>query len=658
MKYYIKKNISIPSIHYNNPTYVKYPTGISYETGYYFNPYNIYNATYNNSHENFYYFNNNPIYKIRDNFTRTLSYSFSKKNNNNNQKNDCNNNTFNYRKINNNINNCPNIKKSIKNSNNNNILYNSINNMTNNKIHKSIPNAKLNSIYYCNCNYNLENNNNFTNTFNGVIWNKENFYKKGAYSIISGINYIDDYFNEDYNIRKKANKKKDDLIDKKLFVQSCNNSENKNRKLKKIIISNGSAYIPDNGRIKNFKYNNTFYISNPNKIIKKLGTNSITSKNDSNENQPQLNNKFKTINNEEKLSKIKENKTNKKQIKKFKSFNYIKVENKNYIMYKPSIQDDKPSVNSQNLTTENHNIKQNSHNNKNKDKSADEKNNETKSYKKLKKNNIIRKKINLNLLSEKLSKIKIKRTIDTVNKSNNKTSISHLSTKQNSRNASEKVIKSISHSNNFMVTINTSKSKDIQTKEKKQNLKFSINKTSKNNIPIGKKSKKECELCHTLVDSYLYRIHYMSHPTRILKFLYLGNFTHATKIEELKKLGINYILNCASECYNINLPEDIKELHLMIRDYEDFELFDYFEKANQFINKCKSMGGKCLVHCKLGISRSAAFVIAYLIKYTKLGVDEAFNYIKNKRITIKPNDGFMRQLYLYEKISKKNNSEN
>lgn len=537
--------------------------------------------------------------------------------------------------------------------------------MTNNKIHKSIPTAKLNSIYYCNCNYNLENNNNFTNTFNGVIWNKENFYKKGAYSIISGINYIDDYFNEDYNIRKKANKKKDDLIDKKLFVQSCNNSENKNRKLKKIIISNGSAYIPDNGRIKNLKYNNTFYISNPNKIIKKLGTNSITSKNDSNENQPQLNNKFKIvsknqklINNEEKLSKIKENKTNKKQIKKYKSFNYITEENKNYIMSKPSFQDDKLLENSQNLTTENHNIKQNSHNNKNKDKSVDEKNNETKLYKKLKKNNIIRKKINLNLLSQKLPKAKIKKRIDTVNKSNNITSISYLSTKQNSRNASEKVIKSISHSNNFMVTINTSKSKDIQTKEKKQNLKFSINKTSKNNIPIGKKSKKECELCHTLVDSYLYRIHYMSHPTRILKFLYLGNFTHATKIEELKKLEINYILNCASECYNINLPEDIKELHLMIRDYEDFELFDYFEKANQFINKCKSMGGKCLVHCKLGISRSAAFVIAYLIKYTKLGVDEAFNYIKNKRISIKPNDGFMRQLYLYEKISKKNNSEN
>ena len=658
MKHYIKKNTSIPLIHYNNPTYVKYPTGISYETGYYFNPYNIYNATYNNSHENFYYFNNNPIYKIRDNFTRTLSYSFSKKNNNNNQKNDCNNNTFNYRIINSNINNYPNVKKSIKNSNPNNILYNSINNMTNNKIHKSIPNAKLNSIYYCNCNYNLENNNNFTNTFNGIIWNNENFYKKKIYSIVPRINYIDDYFNENYNIRKRTNKKKDDLINKKSFVQRSNKSENKNRKLKKIIISNGSAYIPDNGRIKNLKYNNTFYISNPNKIIKKLGTNSITSKNDSNENQPQLNNKFKTVNNEEKLSKTKENKTNKKQIKEYKSSNYIKVENKNYIMYKPSIQDDKPSVNSQNLTTENHNIKQNSHNNKNKDKSADEKNNETKSYKKLKKNNIIRKKINLNLLSQKLPKAKIKKRIDTVNKSNNITSISYLSTKQNSRNASEKVIKSISHSNNFMVTINTSKSKDIQTKEKKQNLKFSINKTSKNNIPIGKKSKKECELCHTLVDSYLYRIHYMSHPTRILKFLYLGNFTHATKIEELKKLGINYILNCASECYNINLPEDIKELHLMIRDYEDFELFDYFEKANQFINKCKSIGGKCLVHCKLGISRSAAFVIAYLIKYTKLGVDEAFNYIKNKRITIKPNDGFMRQLYLYEKISKKNNSEN
>ena len=66
------------------------------------------------------------------------------------------------------------------------------------------------------------------------------------------------------------------------------------------------------------------------------------------------------------------------------------------------------------------------------------------------------------------------------------------------------------------------------------------------------------------------------------------------------------------------------------------------------------MGENCLVHCKLGISRSAAVVIAYLIKYYKLSTDEAVDFVKSKRTSIKPNDGFMRQLYTYEKMLKEN----
>ena len=66
------------------------------------------------------------------------------------------------------------------------------------------------------------------------------------------------------------------------------------------------------------------------------------------------------------------------------------------------------------------------------------------------------------------------------------------------------------------------------------------------------------------------------------------------------------------------------------------------------------MGGICLVHCKLGVSRSTTFVIAYLIKYANLTTDEAFAFVKSKRSSIKPNDGFMRQLYMYEKILREN----
>ena len=97
----------------------------------------------------------------------------------------------------------------------------------------------------------------------------------------------------------------------------------------------------------------------------------------------------------------------------------------------------------------------------------------------------------------------------------------------------------------------------------------------------------------------------------------MGTFDNACDLEELKRIKVTHILNCATECKNTNLPRKIKELHLKINDYEGFEIFDYFEQANEFLHKCKEGVGVALVHCKYGISRSVAFVIAYLIKYLK-----------------------------------------
>lgn len=62
----------------------------------------------------------------------------------------------------------------------------------------------------------------------------------------------------------------------------------------------------------------------------------------------------------------------------------------------------------------------------------------------------------------------------------------------------------------------------------------------------------------------------------------------------------------------------------------------------------ESAGGKTLVHCIAGISRSAALCIAYLMKYHKLCLKDSYNYIKLRRPTIRPNCGFFKQLIEYE----------
>ena len=185
---------------------------------------------------------------------------------------------------------------------------------------------------------------------------------------------------------------------------------------------------------------------------------------------------------------------------------------------------------------------------------------------------------------------------------------------------------------------NINKLKTIQTlSNRRMNMKLSLSKTSK----------KKCDKCQQFIDSHLLKIHYNSHPTEIFNWLYLGTFTNACDIKELRRLKINYILNVAGECKNRNLPKDIKELHFDIKDYENFELYDYFDEANEFINKCRLKGGVLLVHCKYGISRSASFIIAYLIKYMRYTADYAFNFVFQKRNQIKPNEGFMHQLHKY-----------
>ena len=165
--------------------------------------------------------------------------------------------------------------------------------------------------------------------------------------------------------------------------------------------------------------------------------------------------------------------------------------------------------------------------------------------------------------------------------------------------------------------------------------------------------KKECEICHKFIESHLHKIHVNSHPSQIFKWMYLGTFENACDISDLRRLGINYILNCASDCKNTQLPKNITELHLKIRDDVNFDIFKYFEQGIDFINKVRTKGGVILVHCKFGVSRSPSFVCAFLIKYFAFNLQSALKFLRKKRPQVNPNEGFMNFLEKYEKSFKK-----
>ena len=91
-------------------------------------------------------------------------------------------------------------------------------------------------------------------------------------------------------------------------------------------------------------------------------------------------------------------------------------------------------------------------------------------------------------------------------------------------------------------------------------------------------------------------------------------------------------------------------LCLDIIDNEKYVISDSkFHRSTAFINSAIKRKHNILVHCKMGISRSATIVTAYLIKYKKMSVNDALLLVKKKHAPTFPNKGFLKQLIDWHK---------
>ena len=84
-------------------------------------------------------------------------------------------------------------------------------------------------------------------------------------------------------------------------------------------------------------------------------------------------------------------------------------------------------------------------------------------------------------------------------------------------------------------------------------------------------------------------------------------------------------------------------------DPKKMDVSVYFDKTHNFIAKALAKNEKVLVHCHMGISRSATIVISYIMKTQKMGWIDALHFVSKKRPIICPNQGFMYSLMDYEK---------
>ncbi|TBU24429.1 hypothetical protein BD311DRAFT_671810 [Dichomitus squalens] len=176
-----------------------------------------------------------------------------------------------------------------------------------------------------------------------------------------------------------------------------------------------------------------------------------------------------------------------------------------------------------------------------------------------------------------------------------------------------------------------------------------------------------------------------SFPSRVLPFLYLGNLNHASNAFMLHALGITHVVS-VGECALVPPPHmdtphagpntaacampnpnahfipgkgpggqgslwiEEREGRIKVLDIKGVcddgidTLEPQLEPICEWIDKAREEGGKVLVHCRVGVSRSATVTIAYVMKHLGLSLVDAYLIVRSRRLSvlIQPN---MRLLY-------------
>lgn len=136
-------------------------------------------------------------------------------------------------------------------------------------------------------------------------------------------------------------------------------------------------------------------------------------------------------------------------------------------------------------------------------------------------------------------------------------------------------------------------------------------------------------------------------PNFITPHILLGDRKDASNLNALRKNGVTHVLNTAKQLPNY-FPDQFIYCNLAMIDNEKQDLMPYLDKAVKFQQHCEQVGGRCLVHCIAGVSRSTSCVLAYLMTEKKQWLFEAFNHCKAQRSIVHPNEGFRLTLARYE----------
>ncbi|NWX01708.1 DS13B phosphatase, partial [Caloenas nicobarica] len=144
--------------------------------------------------------------------------------------------------------------------------------------------------------------------------------------------------------------------------------------------------------------------------------------------------------------------------------------------------------------------------------------------------------------------------------------------------------------------------------------------------------------------------HPTGHVDEVWPNLYVGDLYVARDKAQLSRMGISHVVDAAAGRFHIDTgPKFYKDLSVdyygvEAEDNPNFDLSIYFYPVARYIRAAlNSPRGKVLVHCAMGISRSATLVLAFLMICEDMSLTDAIQTVRSHR-GVCPNSGFLQQL--------------
>ncbi|CAD8060107.1 unnamed protein product [Paramecium sonneborni] len=127
--------------------------------------------------------------------------------------------------------------------------------------------------------------------------------------------------------------------------------------------------------------------------------------------------------------------------------------------------------------------------------------------------------------------------------------------------------------------------------------------------------------------------------------LFLSGIEAALNPQLMQQNQIGAVLTVGTELSNLKF--DCVQKLIMLHDTAYDPIRRYFEEAIHFIDEQRKTKN-VLVHCFVGVSRSATLIIAYLMQMYNYSLQAALTFLISRRPQINPNPGFMQQLQQFD----------